>query len=142
MVRMASVRGRRLTVLFTCKVVFACANGSHHDHRSGCRYLPDPRPAHIDRGAGITASLQCTAEAFVYGMYSPVPFSATAPVPYTPNTTSPVTSVNAPVIFEPVPALIAVQNQGQVWVAVSSSDRLLWRGFQVYLANTMARVSY
>lgn len=67
-------------------------------------------------------SLQCKAEQFVYGMYAPTVFSTDQPVPYTPNPTGTAGNVNTPIFLEPVPRLVANQNQGQLWIVVSSAN--------------------
>jgi Putative phage tail protein len=69
-----------------------------------------------------SGELECEAEPFVYGMYAPTVFNADTPTPYQPNPGVDVNPINAPVIFKPVPALISIANQGQVWAVVSDSD--------------------
>lgn len=79
-------------------------------------------------------SLECTASPFVYGMNAPTVFSTDQPVPFTANPASSAGDVNTPIFFEPVPQLIAIQNQGQLWVVVSSANAN-YGGAQVYVST-------
>lgn len=79
-------------------------------------------------------SMQCTASPFVYGMNAPTVFTTDQPVPFQPNPTGDAGDVNTPIFFEPVPQLIALQNQGQLWVVVSSNNPN-YGGCQVYIST-------
>lgn len=79
-------------------------------------------------------SFECQAEPFVYGMYAPTVFSTDQPSPFVPNPTGGAGNVNTPIIFEPVPQLIALQNQGQLWVVVSSNNPN-YGGAQVFVST-------
>lgn len=64
--------------------------------------------------------LEIEADPFVYGANSPTTLPVTAVAPYTPGDGGDPGSVNTPIIFEPVPRLIAQQNQAQLWFVVSA----------------------
>jgi hypothetical protein len=65
----------------------------------------------------------CEAEDFIYGLSAPTGPGTVTPVsPYIPPLATTPASVNAPIIFEAVPALSQNQNEEQVWIVVSDSD--------------------
>lgn len=65
-------------------------------------------------------SLECEAEPFVYGMYSPTPFTADTPAPYAGNPNSPVElNINPPIIFEATPRLAQQTSPAQIWCVIS-----------------------
>lgn len=66
--------------------------------------------------------LECEAEPFVFGCNAPETLPVTASVPFAVGTGGDPGSVNTPIIFEPVPRLLAQQNQAQVWLVVSGSS--------------------
>lgn len=78
--------------------------------------------------------LQCEAEPFVYGMNHPLALPATVPNPGLPNTNGDPGSINAPVFLEPVPRLINIQNQQQLWIALSGASAN-YGGAQLFLST-------
>ncbi len=76
----------------------------------------------------------CEAQPFVYGMNDPLPLAAVAPVPYTPNVNKPAGDVNPPIIFQPTAALQGYNNQGELWIVISSPDSQ-FGGAQVYVST-------
>jgi hypothetical protein len=66
--------------------------------------------------------LEIEAEPFFYGCNAPDVLTVTAAAPYQPSTGGDPGQVNTPIIFEPVPRLMAQQNQAQIWCVVSGSS--------------------
>src|SRR6185437_13964696 len=64
-------------------------------------------------------TLECKADPFIYGLHAPVPVTVTGTQPYRPQLGGSPGGINTPIIFEPVPRLLAQQNQGQIWTVVS-----------------------
>jgi hypothetical protein len=85
-------------------------------------------------------ALDCEAEPFIYGCYSPVAVPTTAVAPHRPQVGISPGQVNPPIIFEPVPRLYGALNQNQLWLVVSASN-VNYGGCQVYI-STDGGVSY
>ena len=66
-------------------------------------------------------TLECTADEFTYGLYTPGDVVATNPNGQGQGGGDPG-SVNAPIIFQPVPRLCENLNQPQLWLVVSAAD--------------------
>lgn len=79
-------------------------------------------------------TLACEAEPFVYGMYSPKPYTTDQPSTTTPTTGASAGSVNTPIVFEPTPALSGLPTQGEIW-AVLSSNNPNYGGCQPYVST-------
>jgi hypothetical protein len=85
--------------------------------------------------------LDCQAEPFIYGCCAPsdsfslpsVP-ATTQPQPYTPTVGASPGSVNAPIIFEPVPRLYGATNQPWLWLVVSATATV-YGGCNVFLST-------
>ena len=83
----------------------------------------------------VDETLTCEAEPFIYGMYAPTPFVTDPPVaPTSPATHTNAGSVNAPVLFEPTPALSGLPTQGEIWAAISASSAA-YGGCQPYVST-------
>lgn len=67
-------------------------------------------------------NLNCVAEEFIFGLNSPSDLPATPVTPNNPNSNATPSSVNTPIIFEPVPALSQFQNQRYLCIVVSDPD--------------------
>ncbi|HVI08011.1 MAG TPA: phage tail protein [Candidatus Binatia bacterium] len=65
---------------------------------------------------------ECEAEPFVFGCNAPETLPVTASAPFVVGTGGDPGSVNTPIIFEPVPRLLAQQNQAQIWIVASGSS--------------------
>lgn len=78
--------------------------------------------------------LNCTAEPWYYGMHSPVLQTFDGTTPNVPQTNNSAGSVNPPFFFEPTPRLYGVENQAQLWIALSSSS-VDYGGCQPYVST-------
>jgi Putative phage tail protein len=66
--------------------------------------------------------LEMEAEPFIYGCHAPNDLPTTVLSPFAPSSGGDPGSVNAPIIFEPVPRLTSQQNQAQLWLVVSAPN--------------------
>lgn len=69
-------------------------------------------------------AVECEAEPFIYGLRTPVALAVTSPTPYNPQFGADPGNVNAPVIFEAVPALSGKHNLSDLWLVVSGGSAL------------------
>lgn len=91
-------------------------------------------PVRLTSISEASGGFSCEAEPFVYGMCAPTPYSATtAPTVNPVSTTTSAGDVNAPIFFEPTPALYGQPNTGQLWIVVSSSNAN-YGGCQVFIS--------
>lgn len=92
-------------------------------------------PVRLTSISEASDGFSCEAEPFVYGMCAPTPYTGTTSPTVNPvSTSTSAGNVNTPIIFEPVPQLIALQNQGQLWVVVSSGAEN-YGGCQVFIST-------
>lgn len=81
-----------------------------------------------------TLDFKCVMSRFIYGMCSPDAVIGSDPIGSGGDRTGDPGSVNAPIIFQPVPRLLANQSQPELWIVVSGGS-LHYGGCEVLLST-------